>query len=145
MNIEAQVCNLELALRLKELGAYQDLKHGDFAYCDCCDKNPLHAIREDNDTSWLLGNDYGHQVPSEKAFEWTKAFTVAELGEMLPLEIGECQTRLHIAFSTIKPGKWTVGYANHIHHVPPIISESNEADARAKLLVYLIEKGIVKP
>ena len=61
-------------------------------------------------------------------------FTVAELGEMLPEE-----------YTTIKKAGYKFNYeAGDNYQLIRICREETEADARAKLLIHLIEEGIIK-
>lgn len=149
MKLEERVVGHDLSHRLKELGVEQTLKHGDFAYCDCCDN--LHAIREDNDTSWLLGDDYQHDV-TDKEIVWTKAHTVAELGEMLPGHFGMDWFLRFWKTDLSGPAIYSINYKDPKTEGEPEIGwmwqtiiEPKEADARAKMLIHLIEKGLVKP
>lgn len=124
MELEKQVCSLELAKRLKELGVKQE------SYCYWCDgklKATFLAFRKDK--------------PEECFFS---AFTVAELGDMLPLEVRG---------GLIETGKRTIdgGYGWFVCYEGaedgPLIQgyRDTEADARAKMLIYLLENNLVKP
>jgi len=122
MRLEDQVVSLELAKKLKELGIDQEAGcgfywHKDklvFAHSECGN----HAIGD-----W---NNY------------IAAFTVAELGEMLPRFYESHRT------NGITPEiEWTCQYKEDgkvTHQV-----SNTEADARAKMLVYLLENGLMKP
>lgn len=73
------------------------------------------------------------------------AFTVAELGKMLPWEIGG---KL-LSHSKCNDGSWITFYADNT--IGMIIAEyriddqgaHTEADARAKMLVYLLENKLI--
>ena len=138
MELEKQVCSLELAEKLKDLGVPQD--------------SIFYWVRSD------LGNmgvqyvkAFVHQrrPPDTDTFEYLSAFTVAELGEMFPTTIydqsGEYFLNLGATSENIKYGntrEFTVSYVGiekdiiHIH-------EHTEADARAKILIYLIENKLI--
>ena len=84
--LDQQVTNFPISKRLRELGVPQEINHGDFAYCSCC--SDLHAIRNDNDEHCLCGDDYSHHVGKslfcDDNIDWLRAYTVAELGMLLP-------------------------------------------------------------
>ncbi len=114
MKLEQQVVSLELAKKLKELGMKQDSHfwwHPDFTLVD-------------------IGYDSTNK-------DRISAFTVAELGEMLPdyLEPGS-----YFNFSFDKGGrKYDIAYVNTEH----AIRGDTEADARAKMLIYLLENKLI--
>lgn len=120
MKLEDQVCSLELAKQLKELGVKQEGLYFWF----------------NGGGAWhIVLNKAGVEEPSKSIFS---AFTVAELGEMLPkmenivvmiFDNGRCQLCLQ---QTPVEGK-----------VTPIFEADTEADARAKMLIYLIENKLI--
>ena len=148
MQLEKQVVSLELAKKLKSLGVRQESyfywvdsewrNKGFFVIardgwaCDCdfepgsghgCDLQEL-AEAEEDDAKIGPGEIVGGYAYS--------AFTVAELGEMLPGVLsGNCGS----GFKAIR-GSVLGTHAETC---------ATEADARAKMLIYLIEKKIVKP
>ena len=112
MKQEQQVANLELSRKLKSLGVKQESAF----YYDVAGK--VHLITD-----------------GRKSYHLTAAFTVAELGEMLPKN-----------YSSIRPleaDTWHC-YRYHPSQIQGSTEAITEADARAKMLIYLIEKGIVK-
>ena len=121
MKLEEQVCSLKLAKKLEKLGVKQD---SIFTHCK----------------DW-----YGdHIIFGAEALNWKErvsAFTVAELGEMLPtLGIVWCKS----SDGNGKDFWW--GKTNYPSLEKQIEADDfTEADARAKMLIHLIEKGIVKP
>lgn len=147
MNIEHQVASLELSKRLKELGVKQE------SYVWWADT-------EADRSMWNLIT-HNDRLLMER-HEEVAAFTVAELGEMLPISVcdppgadeldpGMEEKKTYYLFFRIgnewnKPlvqlgdvheGVRTKWYYEAI--------ADTEADARAKMLIHLIEKGIVKP
>lgn len=151
MKLEQQVCSLELAKKLKELGVKQESLfwwgmykqsnqfYGDFKVC-----TELHTADKVN-----------------YSFEYS-AFTVAELGEMLPATIGE-KTWLNYTKSlngwsgtceTISYNKWEdkgnylepvrICEFSIVPHSKNEKSEKSEADIRAEMLIYLIENKLMK-
>jgi hypothetical protein len=138
MNIKDQVVSLELAKELKDLGVQQDSYFWWIQYCtsDGCK------------SEWKIEQLY---CPWSGSLETYAVPTVAELGEMLPGEISE-----KIGNMTANPYFLDCGkidsehsyYVRYIRHATGdtfcIMRRSKEADARAKMLIYLIKEGIVK-
>lgn len=100
MNLENQVCSLELSRRLKQLGVKQD----SLFY------HLIGGITSRIEALPLMGED------------WYSAFTVAELGEILPTMIVDDKRDIYIQY----------------------FKSETEADARAKLLIFLIENNLIK-
>ena len=124
MTLEQQVCSLELAKKLKDLGVKQESY---FRHVRLSDKPDL---TED----WYILD----RKPTDY-IEIVSAFTVAELGEMLPDNFhtyrkgGDKQywCGMDIKLYYIKDSDWW----NH-EEAP------TEADARAKMLIYLLENNL---
>lgn len=117
MKLESQVVSLELAKRLKELGVKQDAHYAWHVY---------------GGNTELLINFIADCCPSDETFS---AFTVGELGEMLPDN-----------FRSMKLGK---GWFCRLYLGPTLssgdgVTGETEADARGKMLIYLIENGLIK-
>lgn len=123
MKLEQQVCSLELAQKLKELGVKQG------SYVNWV-KHPVTA-------SWVLWtatdilNDYEGKVIGRGDVQRCSAFTVAELGEMLP-----SSTR---SYKVIDSPEW---YCNYRLKEDEQAADT-EADARAKMLIYLLENKLL--
>lgn len=111
LRLEQQCVSLELAKRLKELGVKQE----SYFYWE-----------DDLDGGYLL---VGDKVNGDYA-----AFTVAELGEMLPkLMISQYWNN----------GFWYC-YPDDTEGVEQMQNKSDtEADARAKCLIYLLENNLI--
>lgn len=128
MKLEQQVCSLGLAKRLKELGVRQESV---FYW------NEYQVSKDPK--KWKY-----HLQPDFREKRSTSAFTVAELGEMV---IKDSNVEWNL-YCSPKTGKWiiysagTPGY--HAPDLPQFVSDT-EADARAKMLIHLIEKGILNP
>ena len=120
MNLEEQVCSLDLAKRLKEFG----VKHESAFYWvrDTTEADERWVV---NDRKWGYGDNIS-------------AFTVAEFGEMLPKE---CITVKHGNGYGDPESIWVASFLDTKHREPA----KTEADARAKMLIHLIEKGIIQP
>lgn len=122
ISLEKQVCSLDLAKRLKELGMKQEMNRGDW-YWSADDKLTLDVTVGDR---WTLMPDCA------------KALSVAELGEMLPKNFRSGRTRGN--------GRDNGGYVCQI--LDTGYSQqfaATEADARAKMLIHLIENNLLTP
>lgn len=144
MKLEDQVCSLELSKRLKELNVkqesffvWEERPEGAKLFPYDCDERPMYA--------------------------WFSAFTVAELGEFLPskFEASDEQTQRrevpwylemlkHPEHHPSHETPYYVAYWNHcerpkrVHNYNAAFSQKNEADARGKMLAYLIETNLIK-
>ena len=121
MKLEQQVVNLELAKRLKELGVKQESLH------EWKRNHHTHAYMVDQQGPW----------ESADTEALIAAFTVAELGEMLPESFAvprKSWERDADAFL------WGIYIEKP---KPTIISAATEADARAKMLIYLLENKLM--
>lgn len=128
MKLEDQVVSLDLAKRLKELGVKQEslFYHWQFL----------------NDELGLYKYDGVHDYRRERKRNgayWIRicsAFTVAELGEMLPFGFYETwflSEGIRFQFPKVDP------------ETQYFESAKTEADARARMLIYLIEIKLVTP
>jgi hypothetical protein len=133
MKLEDQVCSLELAKKLKELGVNQASL---FWY--------KRWIPEKGSTyfppEWKLSL-YGTSTIDD--YECISAFTVAELGMLLPNNT-EPLTYWTMKISTGIPELlWTADLLFNRRSIS-IFNENSEADLRAKMLIYIIENGLIK-
>lgn len=141
MKLEQQVTSLELSKRLKALNVEQD----SLFYWIGHENLTRGEIGEDKCTNWYpmykgekyFGN-HDYQI---------SAFTVAELGEMLPNELEfteEDHTSEWELFSVKLDSLWRVYYVKRFHNTVLIESDmETEVDARAKCLIFLLENGYV--
>lgn len=123
MKLEDQLTSRELSERLKKLGVKQE---SEFYWSDYPVWRIHHQTYRDGTRNM---EDICRKVCS--------AFTVAELGE-----------KLHSSYTTIKTArnKWLAFSTGNIHgnvDFKNTLSDT-KANARAKMLIHLIEKGIVK-
>ncbi len=125
MKLEDQVCSSELAKRLKELGLEQKS-----LFWHWQTKIELCGVENDSINMGIPMNEYSKEI--DPRYHFYSAFTVAELGEMLPATM---------MFEKHRNGEWVC-----IDNINPIglVSNSNEANARAKMLIYLLENGLIK-
>lgn len=116
MKLEDQVCNLELSKKLKELGVKQEslFYHYNEPY-------------NDGEDDWVITTFEDYKTTYENKSEPYSAYTVAELGEMLP-----------VGFLFGKgTDKWFCSGEG--------FDDENEANTRAKMLIDLIENDLIKP
>ena len=126
MKLENQVCNLELSKKLKELG-----------------------VKKDSVWFWQFNDKEGERLGIGKyslerfnpnifqSYKDYPAFTVAELGEMLPDAINDDEL-----YTSKHGNKWYVEYMNLPEDKPECLRSlfaKTEADARAEMLIWLIE------
>jgi len=130
MNIETQVVSLELAKELKENGYPQEGVWWWQIY---------------NDNSWHL--KLGQCATAAEAVlnirnQWCTAPTVAELGERLPFGIVSGKTRERYACSLHFGTPFPCGLNNR--DLWTITRTNTEANARAKMWLYLKKNGLLK-
>jgi hypothetical protein len=166
MKLEDQVVSLELAKRLKELGVRQE---------SVCYWTERWQLGEPDDKTVgvrfasnpdFSGTPYSYHAERDLC----SAFTVAELGEMLPKIIftkksvfdKEAKQWVEVEFHhqpnfSYKPGavqyvtsfyyekKYKQKYERYAGHQDQlcILFADTEADARAKMLIYLIENKLI--
>lgn len=145
MELKDQVCGLELAKKLKELG-----------------------MKQKSLWWWVLERHSGGKpvwillYNSDKFYkEWVvyhnresySAFTVAELGEVLPLTLFEANCMSHLSINKHSK-KWSVSYLYNSESSPDLnikhnrnmtlygLSADTLANAMAKMLICLLENKI---
>src|SRR5213080_1394008 len=118
MRLEEQVTSLELAKKLKELGVPQESLY--YWYTS------------------EFGEPHIEHKPSNNVRDWesVSAFTVAELGEMLPQFHTSTSKNMHTGEKYLCEF-WKDGSRQHYTWA------TTEADARAKLLIYLFEHNLM--
>lgn len=152
MKLENQVVSLELSKKLKGLGVKQEscfywnlrsyFNHKEKAYVS---HHPPYVSDESEEEYNRLGS---RNTPI------ASAFTAAELGEMLPGMFEDKHYKDNrivwiLNLEKMDDGTWYLCYepytSNKRVHMAAIESlEKSEADCRAKMLIHLIEKGLVK-
>lgn len=145
MRLEDQVASLELSKRLKELGVEQ---RGIF-WWNSDGELVCRAEQFDNDVCV----PYTSYAKREKIKDSFAAFTVAELGEMLPEKVKEHNKTWGLRFKKVRENGYVCRYVSKhsklksaregrygILHNSPIESES---DSRAHMLIYLLENGLL--
>ena len=152
MKLSDQCCTREQAQRLKELGIDQDSVFIHFkaaSHAGICQRGTRYV--------WAVtGNPYD----AEDIEDWA-AFSVAELGQMLPdythklgnLEIGKSETD-HISMKPKKEKWWNVSYwtlsgrVERDLYIPEQKSKHLQqaatlAQTLAKMLIYLLENNLL--
>lgn len=142
MEIKEQLVSFDLAREMEELCVKQD----SLWWWENYSKNAYGYVKELEVTDHSCVEDevptLGLRVP--KDYVICSAYTVAELGEMLPARIKTdygSWTYLHIT-KRENTKEWVLDY-NYLLDIAEI-RENTEADARAKMLIYLIKEGYVK-
>ena len=134
MKLEDQVTNLELSKKLKELGVKQE----SLWYWNSKDKEVYYrcdfVVFSPTQQTTLKKSKFGDE-PFE---EWFSAFTVAELGEMLPKGFAT-----HVMLNGIHKEKWRCLSNLELSEKCPELIADTEANARAKTLIYLIENKLI--
>lgn len=147
MKLENQVASLELAKKLKELGVKQESYFAWVLSAPFFDGN--HSERD----LVLNPNQFEELVENcGDEFELYPAYTVAELGEMLPEEIldEEEPVSWHHLYTYPTGAHWCCSYRFHngedgTWSTTYVEQARTEANARAKMLIYLIENKLVDP
>lgn len=121
MKLENQVISVELAKRLKDLGVNQESV---FYWQDLLTNHP--------DNPWILSQFPVPQVEG-KAIEKLAAFSVAEMGELLPKGFS-CGYRWNDVDSYFCEIKTSDGVFTELG--------DSEANVRAKLLIFLLNRGM---
>ena len=109
MKLEQQVVSLELAQKLKSLG-----------------------VKQESAFYWHGGLQFPYLVQRKNGSDTISAFTVAELGELLPVNV-----QLPFKKEGLAQEYWYWSSEKGRHR------ENTEADARAKCLVYLLENNLI--
>lgn len=145
MNIESQVCSFDPSKRLKELGIKQKSL---FHWMASKSIQFIPELEEDDGSEYVVGYLPRHLKNTTDHYS---ALTVAELGEMLPYEFRMPNT---FAPCSIKYWKREWGYAmvatspnrenpsDNTYYMTEQ-RDKNEANVRAKFLIYLIENNLI--
>jgi hypothetical protein len=132
MQLQDQVCSLELAKQLKELGVRQD--------------SLFYWVERQTDKKILCLANYTIGLENSTGNRMSRvcsAFTVAELGEMLPQSIWVEKSNYYFLIQRTADKGWHISYYNFDKRLMYCFQTDNtEADARAKMLVYLIENKL---
>ena len=143
MKLEDQVTNLELSKKLKELGVKQE----SLFYWVYMRLSGAKIETKEGYSLWYeddlkhLNEQIGIKIQDVPKDEIYSAFTVAELGEMLPDET-RSEKAQHIQS---REPQWIVepSEGSDFEDIGQSFIDDTEANARAKMLIYLIENKLV--
>ncbi len=131
MNLQDQVTSLELSKRLKELGVKQNSLFHWF------------SNKRDNVQCWDIMYSTYDDIPDRYS-----AFTSSELGEMIPAILQpDTPSKSDLKFDSCKDidNRWMVSYFYNLNLPAAIcIIADTEANARAKMIIYLIENKLME-
>ena len=149
MKINQQTSNLELSKKLEKLG----MKQESHWYWESYYLPEITRDRHNNIIDSKYIRYIGDKRPVIRSgfltskLKYYSAFTVAELGEMLPMKIETVDDEGWIYMSKAGNG-YTVGYGfaqgqgiTWLHGL--LFDADTEADARAKMLIYLLENKLI--
>jgi hypothetical protein len=136
MNLLEQVVCLKLAKELKKLEVKQDSVWV-WTWVDW-----------NEETEWVIISQDSAARINKETFS---AYTVAELGEILPGEIREIVGKVPVNPYFLDCGKVDYEHSYYVRYIRHDISDTrfithgyNEIDARAEMLIYLIKERIIK-
>ncbi len=138
MNIREQVISHDIAKKLKELG----IKQKSYFYWIKEDISDFNIAISCKNVDFIYMDDYGFNVIDTKfsfkidVTDYYSAFTVSELGEMLPRRI---YTKRYLKCRIIENTWACINKHNHVTTLG-----LTEADARAIMLIYLIKNNIIE-
>ena len=137
MNLESQVCSLELAKQLKELGVKQESQ---FYFVNV---NPILLERLLHNKITLIAHK---SQCNETSPDSLPAYTVAELGEMLSNKYNEWSQGYHDCYSQwfFQVGHRGAGSMIEGIGLKGFSDQEHEANARAEMIIWLIENGHMK-
>lgn len=149
--LEQQVCSLELAIKLKQLGTKQkslfywvvglDIsvfpEDGEDYYESWFDEKTKEICTSDRAKKAIETKDSGDwEDERAKSVDYYSAFTVAEIGELLPKY---CEITYKNCSNDRKQIRWNCN--NHFSET----EASTMVDAFAEMLIYLIEHNLYDP
>ena len=152
MKLENQVCSLELARKLKALGVKQKSFWCWKQMVDECATSgtPTTDATENYTQYWTI--QFNNEFQRTHDTECYAAFTVAELGEILPNTLWkELEYWKLVSGDPLINTRFKITYFKVFRNVnnfwdDPLISfeEIREVDARAKMFIWLIENNYIK-
>jgi hypothetical protein len=142
MKLSDQVITLEQAKRLKELGIdqqnatyyfYEQIVNGKTSY-------PIKPMQIIAESPTIETNEELKEALSGKIKnEVYAAFTVAELGQLLPDDVGNQRYLLFDKFKGVYRSWYGESVFHHLHEQ----KSASEAQSRAAMLIYLLENKII--
>lgn len=133
--LKSHACSLPLAARLKELGVPQN---GLWKW--------VRAIKRKDGG---IGEPFIRVGSPFPGTDECSGFTVSELGDMLPVEDPVFEGPVVWQIQKEENGEWSF-FTTSIDNIngketPLAFSGGSEADARAKMLIYLLENHLITP
>ena len=135
------VCK-ELAKEMKELGFEQE---SEFYWTGKANYPNGHALESLNGKRTLV---YQPKIIPHNS--GCSAYTCGELGEMLPSDLNYNGNNYSLfytnEYNSCKPHFWCIMYCGRNFEIPALnanFHEQSEANARAKMLIYLKKEGII--
>jgi hypothetical protein len=142
MNMNEQVISLELAKKLKELNIEQD------SYFFWCKTAPiLTSSGTDKAPEWKELHLFDEWTRKKiDYYESYSAFSCSELGVMLPKYIKKNDFEYYYSQVPSKHcNEWVIFYGNSFTFLENCeVEDVSEAECKAKMLVYLIENGLME-
>ena len=121
MKLDQQICSLDLAKRLKELGAKQE------SLCVW-----VYVNDDEDETDYWTPMTLSDRTRTFPYHKWISAFTVAEFGEMLPSGTWIQQFKHELEWQVVRG-----------RTIEKVFCAETEADVRAKMLVCLLENKLI--
>lgn len=136
MILENHICSLELSKKLKELGVKQN--------------SVFYWINEEDPYIWYNSQNFPYPM---KTIKWNfSAFLSTELMELLPSSLSNNE-KLQLGWGSNLPISenkriWKISYYDpslrYEERYYTKIEDENEANARAKMLIHLIENKLME-
>lgn len=149
MKLEDQVISLPMAQRLKELGVKQESYFSWFKY-----QYSKRKLKYPGKMGRFTQQEFCGILKSDEPFsadyaviDKSCAFTVAELGQLLPDSLTVDHYRMHFHSykqeQYKKPALWTCTLGHSTDKEVPDFDRHNEAEARGALLIHLLESNLI--
>lgn len=150
MKLEKQVVSLELSKKLKKLGVKQESLFV-WVLDPPLNKKKNMKLLHAPIKKWGIRLLYKEYSPTNNEYKFYPAFTVAELGEMLPWEILVKENKYrkskvyHLDYCWLDG--WLLSYEyldERLGGENNVIGTKNEANSRAEMLIYLIKNKLLQ-
>lgn len=148
MKLEQQVCSLELSKRLKELGVKQE----SWFWWNSSKRNKEDTtiyLKDGHGKEYYFSDDYNEleRWGGTYDIDLISAFTVAELGKILPGQLHNFESKEHAIHQYISEKSATFWHSAYVcagckGKLGSVWAET-EADARAKMLILLLENKLL--
>lgn len=143
MELQNQVTNKEISQRIKELGVKQE---SHFFWARTGYDSDFTFLGSKSDMQVFKSKEFHDEAGANDTYDLHSAFTVAELGEILPTDITIKKRTYWLNTARMSHG-WSVGYVSrkgdyYLMNEHESI-EVTEADARGKMLIYLLENNLI--